>query len=120
MLPCFSCRLMQLIPQCCRHSQPARLIAYYLFRMCRAHSTPVLMVTCSSTEHQGILAVPCPTQVLQVMDHPRRRVIIFKGGGYVYADMEAMIDQAGASAWGRRCCKLCTCVAFSAQWTWGL
>lgn len=34
-------------------------------------------------------------QVLQVMDHPRRRVIIFKGGGYVYADMEAMIDQAG-------------------------
>jgi hypothetical protein len=35
-------------------------------------------------------------QVLQVMDPPRRRVVIFKGGGYVYADMEAMIQSAGA------------------------
>jgi hypothetical protein len=36
------------------------------------------------------------TQVLQVMDPPRRRVVIFKGGGYVYADMESMIQSAGA------------------------
>lgn len=34
-------------------------------------------------------------QVLQVMDPPRRRLVIFKGGGYVYADMEAMIQSAG-------------------------
>ena len=35
------------------------------------------------------------TQVLKTMDAPRRRVVIFKGGGYVYADMEVMIEEAG-------------------------
>lgn len=38
-------------------------------------------------------------QVLQVMDPPRRRIVIFKGGGYIYAEMEAMIQAAGV--WGQ-------------------
>lgn len=29
------------------------------------------------------------------MDPPRRRVVIFKGGGYIYAEMEALIEAAG-------------------------
>lgn len=44
------------------------------------------------------LTACCPTllpQVLQAMDPPRRRVVIFKGGGYIYAEMEALIEAAG-------------------------
>ncbi|WIA22341.1 hypothetical protein OEZ85_004655 [Tetradesmus obliquus] len=36
-------------------------------------------------------------QVLQAMPTPRRRLVIFKAGGYVYSDMEALIDQSGLS-----------------------
>jgi hypothetical protein len=30
------------------------------------------------------------------MDPPRRRIVIFKGGGYIYSEMEALIESAGA------------------------
>ncbi len=33
-------------------------------------------------------------QVLQAMPPPRRRLVIFKGGGYIYADMEDLIQQS--------------------------
>jgi hypothetical protein len=29
------------------------------------------------------------------MEPPRRRVVIFKGGGYIYSDLEGMIKAAG-------------------------
>ncbi len=37
----------------------------------------------------------CLLQVLQRMPPPRRRLVIFKGGGYVYAELEAAIESWG-------------------------
>lgn len=47
------------------------------------------------SEAHLVWAVPFCRQVLQVMNPPRRRIVVFKGGGYIYAEMEAMIEAAG-------------------------
>lgn len=55
------------------------------------------------------------------MPSPRRRLVIFKAGGYIYSEMEALIEQSGLNHVMRmtNLVRKCHCVLAKAKWDTG-
>eukprot|EP00775_Hariotina_reticulata_P001172 gene1172-1510_t len=60
-------------------------------------------------------------QVLQQMPPPRRRLVIFKAGGYIYSEMEALIENSGLSHVMRmtNLVRKCHCILAKSKWDTG-